>query len=48
MQELDPATDRVAVAYADWRLANSPPPDDVLGFAGEADCGGEFDLFLAV
>ena len=38
MQELDPATDRVAVAYADWRLANSPPPDDVLGFAVEAGC----------
>ena len=38
MQELDPATDRVAVAYADWRLANSPPPDDVLEFAVEAGC----------
>ena len=38
MQELDPARDRVAVAYADWRLANSPPPDDVLGFAVEAGC----------
>ncbi|MBB76932.1 MAG: hypothetical protein CMJ75_20700 [Planctomycetaceae bacterium] len=38
MQSLDPATDRVAVAYADWRAAGSPHPDDVLGFAVEFGC----------
>lgn len=38
MQSLDPATDRVAVAYADWRVADSPPPDEVLGFGVEFGC----------
>lgn len=38
MQSLDPATDRVAVAYADWRVAGSPPPDEVLGFGVEFGC----------
>ena len=38
MEALDPATGRVAVAYADWPVAGSPRPDDVLAFGVEFGC----------
>lgn len=33
---LPPAADRVAVAYADWRVAAAPPPEDVVALAASA------------
>jgi len=37
---LPPGVQSVAVAYADWRQANAPPPQEVLEFAAEFGCRG--------
>lgn len=44
---LPPGVQAVAVAYADWRPANAPAPQEVLKFAAELGCRGLlFDTFV--
>lgn len=44
--KLDPGTEWVAVAYADWQLAAAPSPDEVISEAISAPCRGVlFDTY---
>ena len=38
MEALPATVGRVAVAYADWRIAEAPAPEEVIEFAGSTDC----------
>lgn len=39
LREADPSCQAVAVAYADWRRADSPRPEEVCAFACDHGCG---------
>lgn len=59
MQTLPANTERVAVAYADWKIAKSPPPSNIIEFAEQNECkivlvdtfckknGGLFEILTA-